>query len=154
MKNIKLTLATTLSVLVMTFAGSAFASDWESNKRYQNQKNKVAHKSASKKKVIIARAIKKPARIRYVGTNTNKRTEKYNQIVNDRNNRINRQNRSNHQNYRVPQHVYSVRSGDTLSHVSLRTGISVNNLKKFNRLDSRGSNSLRIGQVLRLSLSF
>jgi len=122
MNNIKLTLATTFSVLMMALSHSAFANDWESGKKYQYQKNKVVVTSAARKNTLQK--------------NTSTVS---NNVANQR--ITQRQNTNN---------VYAIRSGDTLYRVSLKTGVSVDKLARLNRLNKKEINSLQIGQILKL----
>jgi lipoprotein NlpD len=54
-----------------------------------------------------------------------------------------------HKHRRVPK-FYTVRSGDTLSAISARTGVSVPRLTELNRSLASSPNSLQTGQRLRL----
>ena len=170
MKNVKLTLATALSVLAMTFTATAFADggDRQNNRKQvtiskvqpSKDHKRMAIKNAAKpakvertvvkntpnRKVIITKTvIKKPAPVRYVANNRFKQNAKYSQ-------------RANYNEYHKPARfvaphrsaVYKVRAGDTLFRISLKTGVNLERLVKLNHL--RGSLSyLQIGQVLRLS---
>ncbi|RTE66245.1 LysM domain-containing protein [Amphritea opalescens] len=49
---------------------------------------------------------------------------------------------------KTKQQFYTVRSGDSLSRISARTGISVKTLARLNQL--KHLNSIRIGQRLRI----
>ncbi len=51
--------------------------------------------------------------------------------------------------HRVPK-FYTVKSGDTLSQISSRTGVSVARLTELNRSLAQSPNSLQTGQRLRL----
>lgn len=54
-----------------------------------------------------------------------------------------------HKHHRVPKY-YVVKSGDTLSQISSRTGVSVARLTELNRSLAQSPNSLQTGQRLRL----
>lgn len=54
-----------------------------------------------------------------------------------------------HKHHRVPKY-YVVKSGDTLSEISSRTGVSVARLTDLNRALAQSPNSLQTGQRLRL----
>jgi LysM repeat protein len=54
-----------------------------------------------------------------------------------------------HRHRRVPK-FYTVKSGDTLSQISSRTGVSVGRLTELNRSLATAPNSLQTGQRLRL----
>ena len=170
MKNVKLTFATALSVLAMTFTGTAFADggDRQNNRKQvtitkvQTLKDlkRMVKKNADKpakvertvvkntpnRKVIITKTvIKKPAPVRYVANKRFIQSAKYNQ-------------RAKYSKYHKPVRfvaphrsaVYKVRAGDTLFRISLKTGVNLERLVKLNHL--RGSlNYLQISQVLRLS---
>ena len=175
MKNVKLTLATTLSVLALTFAGAASA---DGGNRYKNQKQQHQHqhqqeftkstfkknvnrnvvkqvnknrsvkrvvveKRPSKKVVITKRVVKHPAKDRFVATKRFDQFKKYQQ-------RANNKNRSKRYNKRATakQYVYSVRPGDTLIQISFKTGVSVYQLARLNRLQHW--NYLQVGQRLKL----
>lgn len=173
MKNAKLTLATALSVLAITFTGTAFADggDRQNNRKHvtitkvqtSNNVNRQAIKKVNKtttvervvvkntpnKKVIITKTIiKKPATLRYVANKSFNQRGKYSQRVNYKN-RYKRHN--DFKAITVPKRlVYSVRPGDTLISISLKTGVNIHRLARLNRLNHGRVNYLQIGQLLRL----
>ena len=189
MKNVKLTLATTLSVLALTFAGAASADNGSrsNNHKQQNEvsfnksasnkkisqnsgksntkkvfntkssyttknayntnkntkkvvvKNSVNKSSPTKKVVITKNIVKKPAKSQYVSKNrANTKT-----VVKRNVKTVNKRS--------VKRFSYTVRPGDTLYRISLRTGVSVNKLAKLNHLTNWNINNIRIGQILRIS---
>ncbi len=171
MKNVKLTLATTLSVLALTFAGAASADNGsrsnnlkqqnevsfnkkasqhsvKSNTRneYNTKKNvkRVVVKNSPNKKVIITKNIvKKPAKIQYVSKNRfNTKAAVTRNVKKDAKRNANRN---------VKHFSYTVRPGDTLYRISLRTGVSVNKIARLNRLTNWNLHNIRIGQTLRIS---
>ncbi|WP_299878914.1 LysM peptidoglycan-binding domain-containing protein [uncultured Cocleimonas sp.] len=186
MKNVKLTLATTLSVLALTFAGVASADNGSRynnykkqnevsfNKKANNQKTskqltnkqKVSNKSYTKnannsnttakrvvvkktviksptKKVVFTKNVKKPAKTQYVSKSraNTKYVTKY--VTKGVTNKVVKRN--------VKPFAYTVRSGDTLYRISLKTGVSVNKLAKLNHITNWNINNIRIGQILRIS---
>ena len=204
MKNVKLTLATTLSVLALTFAGAASAdsgnrfnnhkqndvskttiikhvntksvsknarkintktaystkNSYSANNKYNAKKNtkkafvnnrtvtkKIVKKNNGQKVIITKSIVKKPAKNQYVSKsrfntkaivtrNVKSNNKKVTKRVTKRNNK---------------RFSYTVRSGDTLTRISLRTGVSVKALAKLNRLSRWSLNNISIGQVLRIS---
>jgi len=64
MKNIKLRLTTTLSILIVAFSGSALANDWEPSRDFQAKKNKVLIASTIKSPVVAQRITKQPLKNR------------------------------------------------------------------------------------------
>ena len=172
MKNVKLTLATALSVMAMTFTGTAFADNGNrhnnkqltitksqtsksANRQFVTNMNKkttvkrVVVKNKPSKKVIITKTIiKKPAPGRYVANKHFNQRAKYSQRVNNKN----RYKRNNSYKARTlpSRAVYSVRPGDTLIQVSFKTGVRIERLVKLNRLHGN-INYLRVGQLLKLS---
>ena len=184
MKNVKLTLVTTLSVLALAFSGAASANRADNDNQKSYQKNKITKsskaanqkylnrngmrnvhraqpnkrvvvKQSPKRKVVISRTVvKKPAKLRYVSNKRFNKTKQYNQRVNankrySNNKRFNRANRLNSKRM-IKQYVYSVRPGDTLIQVSFKTGVSIHQLARLNRIKHRNLNHLRVGQILRL----
>jgi len=146
MKNIKLTLATTLSILTMTFSGSVLANDWNSGNNYkynQYNTNKIVAKKIAKKnnRTLIAKKTVYPVSTKIVNNRINN-TNQYNKAI-EKKKIIQRQNTK-------VSNLYSIRSGDTLYSISLRTGVSVNKLARLNNLNTKKVHSLRIGQILRL----
>ena len=146
MKNIKLTLATTLSILTMTFSGSVLANDWNSGNNYkynQYNTNKIVAKKIAKKnnRTLIAKKTVYPVSTKIVNNRINN-TNQYNKAI-VKKKIIQRQNTK-------VSNLYSIRSGDTLYSISLRTGVSVNKLARLNNLNTKKVHSLRIGQILRL----
>ncbi len=170
MNNVKLTLATTLSALALTFAGAASA---DNGKRFDNQKQKnqvsynkkvskqnvqkpnqnikkvfaknAAAKSTASRKVIVTKTIaKKPAKPQVISKN------RYNTKKVVKTNSNKKVVKRNIKKVAKP-HAYTVRPGDTLYRISLRTGISVNKIAKLNRITNWSINNIRGGQVLRIS---
>jgi len=160
MNNVKLTLVTTLSALALTFAGAASA---DNGKRFDNQKQKnqvsfnkkvskqkasksqqnikkvfaknmAAKQGASKKVVVTKTIVKKPVKTQVV-------SKKYfnKKVVNKTIKKV------------AKPRAYTVRPGDTLYRISLRTGVSVNKIAKLNRITNWNINNIRIGQILRIS---
>jgi LysM repeat protein len=171
MKNVKLTLATTLSVLALTFAGAASA---DNGKRYNNQKqqdkvsfnkkqssnkkvtNKTFHaKNMAAKKVTVNKVTVKKATPKkvFVTKNVVKKPAKPQHVSKNRYNtkKVVKTNVYRNVNRKVNTHSYKVRSGDTLYRISLKTGVSVNKLAQLNRITNWNINNIRIGQILRLS---
>jgi len=149
MRNVKLTLATALSVLALTFAGTASAD----NNKYNNHKQKnqiskpVTKKNVTKKQVVVKNNVKKAPAKQVVVTKkvvTKKVAAKpvKTQVV--------KKNYSNNKKTVTivsKQSSYTVRSGDTLSRIAIKTGVSVKKLAKLNNL--KHVNNIRIGQILR-----
>ncbi|GAA0422240.1 hypothetical protein GCM10009133_33500 [Cocleimonas flava] len=171
MKNVKLTLATTLSVLALTFASAASA---DNGKRYNNQKqqdkvsfnkkqssnkkvtNKTFHaKNMAAKKVTVKKVTVKKATPKKVVVTKNivKKPAKSQYVSKNRYNtkKVVKTNVHRNVNRTVKTHSYKVRSGDTLYRISLKTGVSVNKLAQLNRITNWNINNIRIGQILRLS---
>lgn len=183
MKNVKLTLATTLSVLALTFAGAASAdngsrsnnhkqqnevsfnkkasqhsvksntrneyntkSTYNAKNAYNTKKNvkRVVVKNSPNKKVIITKNIvKKPAKTQYVSKNRFNTKAAVTRNVK----KVAKRNA----NRNVKHFSYTVRPGDTLYRISLRTGVSVNKIARLNRLTNWNLHNIRIGQTLRIS---
>lgn len=183
MNNVKLTLATTLSVLTLAFSGAASA---DNGKRFENHKQnkvmtkttyskdrlvkdanrhqarkpknvkRVVVKTAPTKKIVIAKkSVRKPVRTWTKTKNQRfahvKRFNKQYSQYQSRSNNKNRYNRVNRvKNKQARQATYSVRSGDTLIQISYKTGVSIKQLARLNRIKNRNLNYLQVGQVLRL----
>lgn len=175
MKNIKLTLATTLSVLALSFTGNAFAdgdrehNNFErqvnkshvknvKNKRYANNKRitkRVVVKNSPTRKVVVTKTkFRSHANNGYAKNKRFQHVKRFNKQYNRYQKQANYQSRNKHKRYnqkRVSKQIaYSVRSGDTLIQISYKTGVSVQRLARLNRIKNRNLNHLVVGQVLRL----
>ncbi|MFD1007243.1 LysM peptidoglycan-binding domain-containing protein [Oceanisphaera ostreae] len=141
MKNVKLTLVTALSVLALTFAGVASA-DNNSGSNNHKQQNKVTYtkkvnKNVSKnntKTVVVTKNVKSTNKKIVVKSTPTKKVVVTKIVVK--------------QPTKTKQQFYTVRSGDNLSLISARTGVSVKMLAKLNQL--KHLNNIRIGQILRI----
>ncbi|WP_299878936.1 LysM peptidoglycan-binding domain-containing protein [uncultured Cocleimonas sp.] len=175
MKNIKLTLATTLSVLALSFTGNAFAdgdrehNNFErqvnkshvknvKNKRYANHKRitkRVVVKNSPTRKVVVTKTkFRSHAKNGYAKNKRFQHVKRFNKQYNRYQKQANYQSSNKHKRYnqkRVSKQIaYSVRSGDTLIQISYKTGVSVQRLARLNRIKNRNLNHLVVGQVLRL----
>ena len=174
MKNVKLTLATTLSILALSFSGAALA-DGERGSRFNNhkQKNMVVKSTVSKhsnrhearnkkvvkrvvvkhtptKKIVITKTfIKKPSKARYAKNKRFQHVKRFNKQYRQYQNRTRYENRFNNKRT-LRQSIYSVRSGDTLIQISYKTGVSIKKLARLNRIKNRNLNYLKVGQILKL----
>lgn len=141
MKNVKLTLVTALSVLALTFAGVASA-DNNSRSNDHKQQNEVTYtkkvnKNVSKnntKTVVVTKNVKSTNKKVVVKSTPTKKVVVTKTVVK--------------QPTKTKQQFYTVRSGDNLSRISARTGVSVKTLAKWNQL--KHLNNIRIGQLLRI----
>lgn len=138
MKNVKLTLVTALSVLALTFSGVASA-DNNSHHKQQNEVTytKKVNKNVSKnntKKVVVTKNVKSTNKKVVVKRTPTKKVIVTKTVVK--------------QPTKTKQRFYTVRSGDNLSRISARTGVSVKKLAKLNQL--KHLNNIRIGQTLRI----
>ncbi|WP_024611437.1 LysM domain-containing protein [Pseudoalteromonas sp. TB64] len=139
MKNVKLTLVTALSVLALTFAGVASA-DNNSGSDNHKQQNEVTYtkkvnKNVSKnntKTVVVTKNVKNNNKKVVVKSTPTKKVVVTKTVVK--------------QPTKTKQKFYTVRSGDNLSLISAKTGISVKKLAKLNQI--KHVNNIRIGQVL------
>jgi len=160
MKNLKLTIATTLSILAIAFSGAASADGFDRHNKFkqnvykqhvQKNKNMIVKSSqtnyknrvlASNKKIVKTVVVKNTPNKKAVITKTIiKKPQKTTWYV---------KNNSVKNKKAVKQTVYSVRPGDTLIQVSFKTGVSVKQLARLNRIKHANLNNLRIGQILRL----
>ena len=173
MKNIKLTLATTLSVMALAFTGNAFADGDRNHNSFERQVNKskvqkVKHKKYAHNKTITKRVVVKntptrkvvvtktsfrqPVANKHVKTKRFQHVKRFNKQYNRYQQRVRFDNRNKRYNQkRVSKQIaYSVRPGDTLIQISYKTGVSVQRLARLNRINNRNLNRLVVGQVLRL----
>lgn len=176
MKNIKLTIATTLSMIALTFAGTAAADGDRNYNSFERSVNKTSVKANSNhyaksrirnvnkrvtskrivvkntptKKVIITKTmIQKPVTHFYSKTKQFAHVKRFNKQYNRYQKRMNDEN--GYKQKRVQkQSVYTVRPGDTLIQVSYKTGVSIYKLARLNRIKHKDLNYLYIGQKLRL----
>ena len=142
MKNIKLTLATTLSILTLAFTGTAFADgDREynhferqvdksnvqniKNKRYVSSKRitkRVMVKNTPTRKVIVTKTIiKKPAKIRYAKNKRFQHVKRFNRQYARYQKRMNYENRYK-RNKRYNQKSYKQNRMQKQSVYSVRPG--------------------------------
>lgn len=170
MNNLKLTLATTLSVLALAFSGAASANraDGEYQTYHQNNKviktviaqpiKKVVVKHTPTKKIVITKTIyDKPKKARFVSNKRFNKSKRYNKRLSYKNRykHYSNNNRfSHHKRFSskklAKQTIYRVRPGDTLIQVSFKTGVSVLRLARLNGIKYKDLNHLKIGQKLRL----
>ncbi|PCM43408.1 LysM peptidoglycan-binding domain-containing protein [Marinobacter sp. ANT_B65] len=141
MKNVKLTLVTALSVLALTFAGvvSADNNGGSNNHKQQNEVTytKKVNKNVSKnnaKTVVVTKNVKSTNKKVVVKSIPAKKVVVTKIVVK--------------QPAKTKQQFYTVRSGDNLSLISARTGVSVKTLAKLNQI--KHINNIRIGQILRI----
>jgi len=141
MKNVKLTLVTALSVLALTFAGVASADNNSRSNNYKQQNEvtytKKVNKNVSKnntKTVVVTKNVKSTNKKIVVKSTPTKKVVVIKTVVK--------------QPTKTKQQFYTVRSGDNLSLISARTGVSVKTLAKLNQL--KHLNNIRIGQILRI----
>lgn len=141
MKNVKLTLVTALSVLALSFAGVASADNnsLSNNHKQQNEVTyiKKVNENVSKnntKTVVVTKNVKSTNKIVVVKSTPTKKVVATKIVVK--------------QPAKTKQQFYTVRSGDSLSLISARTGVSVKTLAKLNQL--KHLNNIRIGQILRI----
>ncbi|GGQ17274.1 LysM peptidoglycan-binding domain-containing protein [Shewanella litoralis] len=141
MKNVKLTLVTALSVLALSFAGVASADNnsLSNNHKQQNEVTyiKKVNENVSKnntKTVVVTKNVKSTNKIVVVKSTPTKKVVVTKIVVK--------------QPAKTKQQFYTVRSGDSLSLISARTGVSVKTLAKLNQL--KHLNNIRIGQILRI----
>ncbi|MGI2170600.1 LysM peptidoglycan-binding domain-containing protein [Shewanella sp. MF05960] len=139
MKNVKLTLVTALSVLALTVAGVASADNnsLSNNHKQQNEVTytKKVNENISKnntKTVVVTKNVKSTNKIVVVKSTPTKKVVVTKIVVK--------------QPAKTKQQFYTVRSGDSLSLISARTGVSVKTLAKLNQL--KHLNNIRIGQIL------
>lgn len=141
MKNVKLTLVTALSVLALalTFAGvvSADNNSGSDNHKQQNEVTytKKVNKNVSKnntKTVVVTKNVKSTNKKVVVKSTPVKKVVVTKTVVK--------------QPAKTKQQFYTVRSGDNLSLISARTGVSVKKLAKLNQI--KHVNNIRIGQIL------
>ncbi|WP_426359418.1 LysM peptidoglycan-binding domain-containing protein [Pseudocolwellia sp. HL-MZ19] len=151
MKNVKLTLVTALSVLALTFAGvaSAYNNSGSNNQKKQNEVTytKKVNKNVSKnntKTVVVTKNVKSTNK-KVVVKNTPTKKVVVKSIPTKK---IVVTKTVVKQPTKTKQQFYTVRSGDNLSLISARTGVSVKTLAKWNQL--KHLNNIRIGQILRI----
>lgn len=122
----------------------------------------VNQRQVKKVKTVVVKNGHNKKRITTVKTIVKKpvhRQVAHSRFISDRNKRWNRGhqrfvkwNKGHKRYYKSPRRVvYSIRAGDTLIRISLKTGISVKKLARLNRLNHGRANTLQIGQLLRLS---
>lgn len=180
MKNLKLTLATALSVMALTLTGTAFADGDRGHSNFKRSVDKSSAKILGKnikrnhyasnkkvtkrivvkntpaKKVFVTKTvIHKPAKRSYSKTKRFAYVKRFNRQYKRYQKQMRygnsyKRNKGFKQKRVKKQRVYSVRPGDTLIQISYKTGVSIQKLARLNRIKHRNLNYLQVGQLLRL----